>query len=64
MKISFLVGNQCWIILFGDTIIDLDGKKFWNDLDELKWELRLKGLKIVSGSRVVSAGHRFTDSDN
>jgi len=55
MRVSFLTGNQCWIVLFGDTIVDLDGQKFFNDLDDLKWVLRLKGLKIVSGSRVVSA---------
>ncbi len=47
MRIARLPVNQCWVVLFGDSIIDLDGQRLFNDLDDLKWVLRLKGLKVV-----------------
>lgn len=54
MHIFRLPVNQCWIVLFGDSIVDLDGQRLFNDLDDLKWALRLKGLKILRG-KVVAA---------
>lgn len=58
MRIALLPVNQCWVVLLGETIVDLDGQRLFNDLDDLKWVLRLKGLKVV-GRKVVSAGHSF-----
>ena len=61
MRIANLPGNLTWVILLGDTLVDLDGQRFFSDLDDLKWELRLKGLKIVR-RKVVPIGHPFGDN--
>ena len=53
LRIAKLPANQCWVVLFGDTIIDLDGQRLFNDLTDLKWVLRMKGL-TVSSRRVVN----------
>ena len=53
MRIAFLPVNQIWVVLFGDSIIDLDGERFFQDLDDLKTVLRFKGLKVVRGRKIV-----------
>jgi hypothetical protein len=58
MRIALLPVNQCWVVLLGDTIVDLDGQSLFNDLDDLKWVLRLKGLKLA-GRKIVPIGHPF-----
>ena len=47
LRLARLPVNQCWVVLFGDGIVDLDGQRLFNDLDDLKWVLRTKGLKVV-----------------
>lgn len=60
MHIVFLPVNQCFVVMMGDSIIDLDDQRLFNDLDDLKWVLRLKGLKVVGRNRkVIAAGHSF-----
>jgi hypothetical protein len=55
MRIARLPVNQCWVVLFGDNIIvDLDGQRLFNDLDDLKWVLRTKGLKVVRRKIVLA----------
>ena len=54
MRIAFLTVNNCWVILFGDSIIDLDGRRFFNDLADLKADLRIKGLKVIR-RKIVSS---------
>ena len=58
MRVKFLPANQAWILMLGDTIIDLDGQRIFTDLDDLKWVLRLKGLRIFRGL-VKPIGHPF-----
>jgi hypothetical protein len=54
MHVARLPVNQCWVVRFGDTIIDLDGQRLFNDLDDLKQVLRLKGLKVVRRKVVLA----------
>jgi hypothetical protein len=54
MRIARLPVNQCWVVLFGDSIVDLDGQRLFNDLDDLKWVLRMKGLKVVRRKVVLA----------
>ena len=61
MRILFLTANQAWVVVLGDGIIDLDGERFFSDLADLKWVLRLKGLTIRRG-KVVPIGHPFGDN--
>lgn len=58
MKVEFLPVNQRWVLLFGDSIIDLDGERSFGSLVDLKFMLRCKGLKVV-GRKVIAAGHSF-----
>lgn len=45
MVARFLPVNQAWVVMFGDSIIDLDGKRFF-DMRELKGTLASKGLAL------------------
>jgi hypothetical protein len=54
MRIARLPVNQCWVVLFGDSIVDLDGQRLFNDLDDLEWVLRMKGLKVVRRKVVLA----------
>lgn len=29
MKIAWLVPNQCWVVLFGDQVLAIEGRHFW-----------------------------------
>jgi len=54
MRVVFLPVNQVWVVLFGDSIIDIDDERFFADLDDLKCCLRHKGLKVV-GRKIVTS---------
>ena len=54
MKAIFLVANNCWAILFGDALIDLDGQRLFNTKHELIDALKAKGLKL-HGRNIVCA---------
>ena len=47
--------NAAWILLYGDSLIDLDGQRFWPKKADLVWDLNIKGLKLAKGNRVVKA---------
>ena len=46
MKIHWLVANNAYVILFGDSIVDIDGKRFFQSLDEVRDYLKPKGLTV------------------
>lgn len=52
MKILWLKINQSYVILFGDNVVDIDGKRFFSSIDEMKEWLKPKGL-TVRNKRVV-----------
>ena len=46
MRVRWLVGNNAYVILFGDSIVDIDGKRFFQSVRELKDWLKPKGLTV------------------
>jgi hypothetical protein len=46
MKIHWLVANNAYVILLGENLVDIDGKRFFQSLRELKDYLKPKGLTI------------------
>ena len=46
MRIEWLVPNNAYVILFGDSIIDIDGKRFFQTIKEMKECLEPKGLTV------------------
>jgi len=56
MRISFLPVNNRWVVLFGDSIIDLDGERSFESLDDLKFVLRCHGLKVTGRKISISDG--------
>lgn len=41
-----------WLILFGDSVISIDGQISWASLDELKTDLGYKGLYIEKSGAI------------
>lgn len=60
MRILFLTANQAWVVVLGESIIDLDDERFFESLSDLKFMLRCKGLTVRRG-KVVPIGHPFGD---
>lgn len=54
MKAIFLAPNNCWAILFGDSLIDIDGQRLFPTKRDLIDALKSKGLKM-QGRTIVSA---------
>jgi hypothetical protein len=46
MTAAYLVANAAWVVLFGDQIIDLDGRRFFDSRPELCDALARKGLRL------------------
>jgi hypothetical protein len=50
VRATYLVANAAWVVTFGDQIITLEDKsgpfpRFFSDLEELSYCLKLCGLK-------------------
>jgi hypothetical protein len=46
MKVHWLIANNAYAIVFGDSIVDIDGKRFFQSIKELKIYLKSKGLTV------------------
>ena len=46
MRVRWLVANNAYVILFGDSIVDIDGKRFFQSIRELNDWLKPKGLAV------------------
>jgi predicted transcriptional regulator len=46
MSVRWLVANNAYVILFGDSLVDIDGKRFFQSIKELKNYLKPKGLTV------------------
>ena len=46
MTVKWLVANNAYVILFGDSLVDIDGKHFFQSIKELKRYLKPKGLTV------------------
>ena len=54
MRVIFLPVNQRWVVLFGDSIIDLDGERSFESLADVTFMLRCKGLEVTGRGRKIS----------
>ena len=53
MTVRWLTANNAYVILFGDSLVPIDGKHFFQTLAEMKDWLKPKGL-TVKNKKVVS----------
>ena len=49
MNVVWLVANNAYAILCGETIIDIDGKRCFRTIKELKECIKHKGLTVKNG---------------
>jgi hypothetical protein len=54
---QYLVPNAAWVVMFGETILQLEDKsgplgRYFGSLDELDVSLALCGLKRGKGNRI------------
>ena len=46
LNVEWSTANNAYVILFGNSIIGIDGKRFFQTTDELKDFLKPKGLTV------------------
>lgn len=46
MSIAWLQANSAYVIIFGDSIIDIDGQRFFGSIKEIGDLIRPKGLTV------------------
>ena len=51
-RIAYLPVNQAWVYLFGDQIISIDGKRFFESRKELQETLARKGITVLTDNTV------------
>ncbi len=59
MHVAYLVPNQAWVVLFGDTVLCLTDEsgpigRFFKTKAELDWALGLCGLRRI-GRKVLAS---------
>jgi len=53
-QVQFLVPNQAYAITYSNgKLLDVRGKRFWEDLKSLKYDLKSCGLKMLPNKRVI-----------
>ena len=53
MHIEWSFAHIAYVIVFGDSLVDIDGKRFFESKAELKGWLKPKGLTIRENKVVV-----------
>lgn len=56
MTAVYSVPNQAWIVLFGDTVQSINFRRFWPKKSDLADDLRMCGLKLGKGNKIVPIG--------
>lgn len=58
LNAMFSEPNQAWLILYGNpncpqglTSVAVQGSRIYEDLDDLRWNLRILGLRLVWKAR-------------
>ena len=46
MKVTWSVANNCFVVIAGNELIDIDGKRFFESIDEITSMLKTKGLTV------------------
>lgn len=52
MRLVFLVPNQAFVFLFGDALVDVDGKRIFNTREDAVWAAKMCGLTVATDGRV------------
>jgi hypothetical protein len=52
MRVQWLVANNAYVIMFGNSLVPIDGKHFFQTIAEMKDWLKSKGL-TVKNKKVV-----------
>ena len=53
MKAVYSIANLSWIVLWNGTLQDIRGRRFWESKDDLIYDLRQCGLKLIAGNKMV-----------
>jgi hypothetical protein len=53
MRIVYLPANDAWALVLGDSLIEIENRRLFSNREDLIYELRVHGLKVVHGGRVV-----------
>ena len=54
MRAIYSTANLAWIVLWNGTLQDIRGRRFWEAKDDLIYDLKQCGLKIVAGNKIVA----------
>lgn len=54
MRVVYLPANNCYGVLFGDSLTSVDGQYLFRSRKELRWTLKRIGLKLI-GNQIVCA---------
>ena len=54
MKIRWLIANNAYVIICSGSIVDIDGKRFFSSISELKDWLNPKGLTVKNKTVVTT----------
>ena len=56
MNVHWSVANNAYVILFGDGLVDIDGKRFFQSIRELKDWLKPKRLTVKNKAVAKTEG--------
>ncbi len=54
MRVVYLPGNDCYGVLFGDSLTSVGGQYLFQTRKDLRWVLKRLGLKLI-GNQIVCA---------
>ncbi len=54
MHVIFLPVNQCYAVMFGDSLTSVDGRSFFESLAELRDVLHPLGLRLNNDRTITS----------
>lgn len=46
MKVIWSIPNNCYMVMMGEEQIDLNGQRFFETIDDIKYVLKPKGLTV------------------
>lgn len=54
MKLCYLVVNQAWVILFGEQLIDIDGRRLFETRAAAVYALEHQGLGVTRSGNIFA----------
>lgn len=52
MRMVKLPANMRWAVIFGDSLVPIEGRTLWPDPEGLQEALEAKGLKVVADGTI------------